>query len=80
MKDIGGGLKMLNRVPPGTCPACAVKHAEDQPHNQQSLHYQYYFYADHQRWPTWTDAMAHCSEEVKALWIKGLTERGVKLD
>jgi len=38
---------------PGTCPECAVDHPPELPHNQQSLFYQYKFYNDHGRWPTW---------------------------
>ncbi len=52
--------------PADVCQACAVDHPHDQPHNQLSLHWQYWFYARHNRWPTWTDAMAHCTEEVSA--------------
>ena len=36
-------------APKGTCPECAVKHDPDQPHNQQSLFYQYHFYHEHGR-------------------------------
>lgn len=61
------------------CQECAVKHDPSQPHNQQSLHYQYKFYGDHGRWPTWTDAMAHCSPEIKATWTHELRKCGVKL-
>jgi hypothetical protein len=66
-------------APPGTCPECAVKHEPEQPHNQQSLFYQYRFYHENGRWPNWRDAMSHCSDEVKAAWIKGLAEVGVKV-
>ena len=62
----------------GLCQECAVDHEPGQPHNQQSLFYQYRFYDQHGRWPTWTDAMSHCSDEVKAVWVAALTERGVK--
>lgn len=58
--------------PPGVCQECAVDHPHDQPHNQQSLHYQYRFYSEHGRWPTWTDAMAHCTPEVQALTRQAL--------
>lgn len=71
------GFTMLGNTPPGTCPMCAVKHDPAQPHNQQSLAYQYKFYDAHGRWPTWNDAMEHCSEEVKELWRSALKERGV---
>ena len=64
---------------PGTCPECAVKHGPEMPHNQQSLFWQYKFYNDHGRWPTWEDAMAHCSDEMKEFWRQALQERGVQI-
>ena len=73
-----GGFTLMP-AKPGTCPECAVKHEPTQPHNQQSLYYQYHFYADNNRWPTWEDAMAHCTEEVKAVWIKELARYGVSV-
>lgn len=51
------GMTMIGATPPGTCPECAVAHAPDQPHNRDSLCYQYKFYDAHGRWPTWEDAM-----------------------
>lgn len=74
------GLMLLGNTPEGTCPMCATAHEPDQPHNQQSLAYQYKFYDEHGRWPTWRDAMAHCTEEIKAFWIAELENRGVSLD
>lgn len=62
---------------PGTCPECATAHAADQPHNAQSLFYQFSFYGQHGRWPNWKDAMAHCSQVVQACWTNELTNRGV---
>lgn len=64
-------------APAGTCPDCAVDHEPGFPHNQQSLHYQYTFYGREGRWPTWADAMAHCSDEMKTYWINALSERGI---
>jgi hypothetical protein len=66
---------MLLPTAPGVCQECAVDHPHDQPHNQQSLAYQYRFFADHGRWPTWTDAMSHCTDEVKEAWRRGLIKR-----
>lgn len=63
----------------GKCSQCAVLHEPDQPHNQQSLAYQYTFYAEHGRWPTWEDAMAHCTDEVYELWRAALAEHGVEV-
>lgn len=72
-----GPFKIIGKTPPGTCPECATKHDPELPHNQQSLTYQYKFYDKHGRWPTWADAMAHCTEEVKAHWKEASKEHGV---
>lgn len=73
------GIRMLGKTPPGTCPECAAKHGPDQPHNRDSLAYQYKFYDEHGRWPTWEDAMAHCPEWIRAAWIEALREKGVEV-
>jgi hypothetical protein len=65
---------------PDVCQTCAVDHPEDLPHNRDSLFYQYRFYIDNKRWPTWTDAMAHCAPSIKEQWTKALLDRGVKID
>lgn len=65
---------------PDVCHCCAVDHDPEQPHNKDSLYYQYWFYAQHGRWPTWRDAMEHCSFEVRAIWATALLQRGVDLD
>jgi len=70
---------MLMPPKPGVCQICATKHEPSEPHNQQSLYYQYRFYAEHGRWPTWEDAMAHCDEETKVAWKEALREHGVKI-
>lgn len=57
---------------PGKCQECAVAHDPGQPHNQQSLYYQMRFHAEHGRYPTWSDAMTHCSAEVRELWRREL--------
>ena len=64
---------------PGVCQECAVDHDPAQPHNRDSLHYQYSFYAKHGRWPTWADAMSHCTQEVKDMWTTALKEHGVEV-
>lgn len=38
------GMMMIGKTPEGTCPICATKHTSDQPHNRDSLAYQYNFY------------------------------------
>lgn len=71
------GIMMLGRTPPGTCPICAVEHDPRLPHNKDSLAYQYKFYDQHGRFPSWADAMAHCDQTVKDAWIKELEARGI---
>jgi hypothetical protein len=65
---------------PETCPECGVKHHPEAPHNRDSLFYQYYFYNKHGRWPTWEDAIAHCSEEIKQATREILKEHGIESD
>lgn len=64
----------------GTCSECAVEHPATQPHDKQSIFYQYKFYNEHGRWPTWKDAMSHCTEDVKELWIDTLESVGVSIE
>ena len=71
---------MLMPAKPGTCPQCAVKHEPEAPHNKDSLFYQYYFYNENGRWPTWEDAMAHCSEDVKESVREVLRQHDVKAE
>lgn len=61
------------KVKEGECPECGGAHAEEEPHNRDNLHYQYLFYGRHGRWPTWLDAMAHCTPETIATWKQHLT-------
>ena len=65
---------------PGVCQECAVDHPPEYPHNKKSLFYQYYFFNENGRWPTWKDAMEHCDEDAKEAWSKALTDRGEKIE
>lgn len=65
---------------PGTCPECAVEHDPAYPHNRDSLFYQYNFYGKYGRWPTWMDAMEHCTQEMKDFWVEALKEKGVEIN
>lgn len=62
----------LMKCKPGVCQECARDHPPELPHDQPSLYYQYRFYAREGRWPTWDDAAAHCTPEVRELWMKAL--------
>jgi hypothetical protein len=70
---------MLLPAKPGTCAECAVKHDPLYPHNQQSLYYQYHFYAEHNRFPTWADAMSHCTDDMKLFWTQELLKHGIEV-
>ncbi len=82
-------VKNQNNEPPGgmfllpprsdLCQECATKHEPEMPHNQQSLYYQMAFKIKHGRSPTWADAMAHCSDEMKAVWTEELRKLGVEV-
>ena len=66
-------------VKEGQCPECATNHTPEMPHNQQSLFYQYAFYDKHGRWPTWNDALAHCTPEMRAEWVDALKTHGIEV-
>lgn len=67
---------MLLPPPPGVCPICARDHSPDNPHDAQTLYYQYRFYGIRGRWPTWADAIAHCTPEMQAEWKQKLIKAG----
>lgn len=67
-------------APKDKCQECATEHDPGEPHNKPSMFYQYQFYNQHGRWPTWRDAMSHCTEEVQRLWTQELLSIGQKID
>lgn len=77
-----GGFRMLPAAK-GNCEICGVKHLPDEPHNKQSVFYQINFKQLHGREATWTDAMAHCSNDAKLLWrqelVKMMKKHGMEI-
>lgn len=65
-------------LPPAddVCPICATKHEPEFPHNATSLYYQYRFWGLRGRWPTWADAAAHCTDEMREHWKVSLIRLG----
>ncbi|MDO8391032.1 MAG: hypothetical protein Q7V57_11125 [Actinomycetota bacterium] len=61
----------MTLLPPAAdkCQECAVDHPADWPHNPDSLFYKVKFNIDHGRVPTWRDAWAHCTPEVRRSWF-----------
>lgn len=76
----GQGTMMLMPAREGTCETCGTAHEPELPHNAQSLFYQTRFNIEHGRSAHWNDAMAHCSEEMRALWTEQLVARGVDVE
>lgn len=62
---------------PGSCPVCATVHDPKDPHDRNSLYYQNRFHRSNKRFPTWADAMAHCSAGRRAEWKEKLLKQGV---
>lgn len=69
------GKFMLLPPAPGKCHLCAVDHQESMAHNAESVYYQVRFYMKHKRTGRWSDAVAHCPEEIQKLWIAQLRKR-----
>ena len=77
--DTMGEIKI--RAPlPGRCKVCATKHRPEDPHDRDSLYYQNRFFKKHKRFPTWQDAMSHCTEERKAVFLEELSRRGASAE
>ena len=64
----------------GLCPECATEHDPAEPHDMDSLYYRHKFRRRHGRFPTWGDAMAHCTDDVRARWTAELEARGMTVE
>lgn len=69
------GFSLLKPAP-DKCQECAVDHLPEQPHNRDSLYYQFVFFLKHGRHPTWADAIAHCTADLQRAWKEELKLRG----
>lgn len=79
MTVVHAGTMTLLLPRPGLCPQCASDHKADEPHNADSLYYQMAFHRRHGRFPTWTDAVGHCTPEVREAWLAELRDMGVEV-
>lgn len=61
---------------PPACQTCGREHDPEDPHDPAQLYYQYAFFGEFDRWPTWKDALAHCAPVVQAHWERELRVRG----
>ena len=64
----------------GACWICGDIHSSRDPHNAGSLLYQHRFRKRNGRYPTWADAMSHCSRKVKERWVRRLLEKGIRVE
>lgn len=71
---------MLVPPRPGVCPVCAVDHDLAMPHNRDSLYYQMKFRRRYGRFPTWKDAAANCTPEIKKRFAEEYAKRGITID
>ncbi len=80
IEEVSESSMML--LPPrlDVCQECARDHDPRLPHDKQSLYYQMKHQLEHNRGATWADAMAHCSDEIKAAWIDGLKKFGIEVE
>ena len=76
-KDMGE-IRITAPVP-GSCPVCAKVHEEQEPHDLHSLYYQNQFFKAHKRFPTWADALRHCSPMTQAVWVEKLKKEGYQV-
>lgn len=65
---------------PDHCQVCAVFHEPGDPHNPQSLYWVVKRGLENREPPTWEEALAHCTVEMRDYWVGMLEERGIVLD
>lgn len=80
MFEIREGRIVIPTPKDGACPVCGELHGLQEPHNKNSLLYQHHFRKKHGRYPTWEDAMCHCSMTVKKRFCERLKRNGVEVD
>jgi hypothetical protein len=78
--EVSDHLDQQGAFEDGYCRECNTLHAADHPHDRDSWYYQYRFACLYGGTPTWRDAMAHCSDDVKAEALLSLSERGICID
>lgn len=65
-------------LPPreGACQVCGRRHDPGEPHDPEQMYYQVTFRGMIGRDPTWADALAHCSHQVRGAWEAALRRSG----
>ncbi len=57
---------------PETCQMCGRRHFAHQPHDPTSPLYALNFRSTERRWPSWKDAMSHCSPKMQDYLLRML--------
>jgi hypothetical protein len=74
---VNNGTMMLLPPRADSCQICATEHEPELPHNKDSLYYQMAFTMQNPgKWPTWADAMQHCTSQMREDWTRLLLEKG----
>lgn len=63
--------------PIAACPVCAMPHTPGEAHNADSQYYKLRFAILHGRPPSWADAIAHCTPQIRDKWTRELLLVGV---
>ena len=72
VKEVKMAQMTLMKPAPGLCQECAVDHDPRLPHDKTSFYYIFKFNMENGREPTWDDAMAHCTDEMKSSWKEAM--------
>lgn len=80
MFAIHPGKMVIPAPKDGACRICGEIHGRGEAHNRDSLLYQHKFRMNHGRYPTWEDAMEHCSLTVKKRFCERLKRNGIEVD
>lgn len=75
--DPGMGAWQLLDPGEGCCPVCGDEHPPEYPHNPGHIYWQMLRAVHHEPSPTWNEAMAHVSEEMRESWVGFLDGAGI---
>lgn len=65
---------MLLPPAPHLCQSCATDHKPEDPHNWQSMHWQYWFYGQTGRFPKVLDAFEHTTAAMRYAWKRHMMD------
>ena len=78
-RPVGGKLQLMPPAP-HLCQVCGSDHGAGEAHDPTSVYYQYAFYENNGRYPSWRDSIAHLDAEHQQHWLDELAEQGLDPD